>query len=620
MKMRRKVGKMNSNPKTKTRMIILITLGILFALLPIITVNLSFITGNSDHFTIDKENLKTSGVSEKIHINNNWTAAKAVGICTGNGTYSEPYVIEDLVIDSGESGSCIRIENSDAFFRIENCTTYNSGVHDERITGTFRDWAAGIKISNSTNGMLINNSCSFNYMGIYLLVSINISVSGNNASNNYQGIYLTYVDDYDSLYKYTTRNIITGNTASFNTRYGIRLGGGRYNIVSGNTANNNGDYAAGIYLVNSDNNIISGNTANNNYRTGIDLQHYNNNNTISGNIANNNGIDGIRIYGSFNNTISENTVNGNDNYGIGLAEGDDNIISGNTVNYNEIGINLWNGVGTNYNNTISGNTANYNDYGIALSGCANHLILGNNASFNGNAGIKLGLWKESNNNEIKENIASYNDNGISLGNSNNSTISGNTANNNWLYGIYLEVSLNNMISGNIANANDDGGIVLSESDYNIVSGNTASNNGEYGIYLSSSDDNSIYFNNFINNNRHLFSVNSLNTWNSNGKFIYTYKGDNYTNYLGNYWDNYTGIDENNNGIGDTPFIIDGCIDNYPLMEPIENYQIIEMLEPAGDSGGGIPIELIILISVISGGAVIGVITLLLLIRKRKRID
>ena len=34
-------------------------------------------------------------------------------------------------------------------------------------------------------------------------------------------------------------------------------------------------------------------------------------------------------------------------------------------------------------------------------------------------------------------------------------------------------------------------------------------------------------------------------------------------------------------------------------------------------GGGIPIELIILISVISGGAVIGVATLLLLIRKRK---
>jgi NADH:ubiquinone oxidoreductase subunit K len=37
-------------------------------------------------------------------------------------------------------------------------------------------------------------------------------------------------------------------------------------------------------------------------------------------------------------------------------------------------------------------------------------------------------------------------------------------------------------------------------------------------------------------------------------------------------------------------------------------------------GGGIPIEMIILISVVSGGAVIGVATLLLIIRKRKRIE
>jgi nitrous oxidase accessory protein NosD len=89
------------------------------------------------------------------------------------------------------------------------------------------------------------------------------------------------------------------------------------------------------------------------------------------------------------------------------------------------------------------------------------------------------------------------------------------------------------------------------------------------MYLNSSDDNSIYFNNFINNNRHLFSNDSLNTWNSPGKFNYTYKGANHTNYLGNYWDNYTGSDTNNDGIGETPFIIGGDIDNYPLMEPIE---------------------------------------------------
>ncbi|MCP6719040.1 MAG: hypothetical protein KJI71_02265 [Patescibacteria group bacterium] len=37
-------------------------------------------------------------------------------------------------------------------------------------------------------------------------------------------------------------------------------------------------------------------------------------------------------------------------------------------------------------------------------------------------------------------------------------------------------------------------------------------------------------------------------------------------------------------------------------------------------GGGFPLELVIIISVISGGAIIGVATLLLIRRKRKRIE
>ena len=81
MQMRRKVVKLKSNAHSK--IIILITLGTLFALLPLITTNLSFITGNSnkssdysDDSNLDYENLKLSVVSGKIHINNNWSDAK----------------------------------------------------------------------------------------------------------------------------------------------------------------------------------------------------------------------------------------------------------------------------------------------------------------------------------------------------------------------------------------------------------------------------------------------------------------------------------------------------------------------------------------------------------------
>jgi hypothetical protein len=121
---------MKSNRKIKT--LILIILGILFVFLPIFTSNLNF---KNSEFNDDKrlanENLKISKVSGKIHIDDtnptmNWSVAKKDGICTGNGTYSDPYVIEDLIINGGGSGDCILIENSNVYFRIENCTVYNS--------------------------------------------------------------------------------------------------------------------------------------------------------------------------------------------------------------------------------------------------------------------------------------------------------------------------------------------------------------------------------------------------------------------------------------------------------------------------------------------------------------
>jgi len=55
-----------------------------------------------------------------------------------------------------------------------------------------------------------------------------------------------------------------------------------------------------------------------------------------------------------------------------------------------------------------------------------------------------------------------------------------------------------------------------------------------------------------------------------------------------------------------------CISEYCQQNTFENIDC--------GIGDGIPFELIILISVISGGAVIGVGTLLLIIRKRKRIQ
>ena len=360
MKMRRKIGKMNS--KAKSKIIILLTLGILFALLPIITTNLSFITGNSnnssdysDDINLDNEYLKISAVSGKIHIDNNWTAAKAAGICTGNGTYSEPYVIEDLVIDANGSGSGILIENSDVYFKIENCTFYNS-----RYRG-YLD--AGIKLSYVNNSQLINNNCSSNWFGIFLDESNNNTVSGNAASyNNYDGIYLRN-SDYNTL---------TGNNASYKNDYGIFLRDSDYNTISGNTANNNNQ--VGISITRSAYNTISGNKASNN-EVGINLGN-SNSNTISGNTANYNyPYDGIRLYQSNNNTISGNIANKNnfhgDEYlmilpaaGIKISNCDNNRITSNILTNNHFGINILKISKCNIisNNSFSGNIKDIQDF------------------------------------------------------------------------------------------------------------------------------------------------------------------------------------------------------------------------------------------------------------------
>ncbi|UCH31301.1 MAG: right-handed parallel beta-helix repeat-containing protein [Candidatus Bathyarchaeota archaeon] len=120
-------------------------------------------------------------------------------------------------------------------------------------------------------------------------------------------------------------------------------------------------------------------------------------------------------------------------------------------------------------------------------------------------------------------------------------------------GIGLLRSNNNTISYNNIFENDWAGISVRLSNYTIVKGNNIANHSWWGMILRMSHNVSIYLNNFIDNAMQLLveSVENV-SWYHDG--------------YGNFWSDYTGRDNNNDGIGETPYLDNGEeIDLYPLV-------------------------------------------------------
>jgi parallel beta-helix repeat protein len=159
------------------------------------------------------------------------------------------------------------------------------------------------------------------------------------------------------------------------------------------------------------------------------------------------------------------------------------------------------------------------------------------------------------------------------------------------YGIHIERSTNNVFCKNYL-ANIHGG---GEGDPTA--------GGVWFDFGCLAENNIFYHNVFVDNNYNVgFDANVTligNLWDNGSE--------------GNYWDDYNGTDINRDGIGDTPYVINGAnVDNYPLMFPydIENDTIVL---PPPEPFPTVPVA----VASVAVVAVVGVV-LLVYFKKRKR--
>ena len=190
----------------------------------------------------------------------------------------------------------------------------------------------------------------------------------------------------------------------------------------------------------------------------------------------------------------------------------------------------------------------------------------NNHTYDNNIGLSL---DHSNNNAVVGNSSSNIHSGVYLGYSNNNVVKSNNSKSNPGYGIKLWHSSGNDVKRNVVKSNDYG-LWLYHSDDNQVYKNKLGENTD-GIVVQDALQNNIYSNNIVDNGINVNSSNSDNTWHSPEKTTYAYATKTYTNYLGNYWSDYSGSDSDGDGIGDSSYSINSESDDYPLMKFYNNY-------------------------------------------------
>lgn len=272
------------------------------------------------------------------------------------------------------------------------------------------------------------------------------------------------------------------------------------------------------------------------------------------------------------------TIGSDQDAGVVLRNASNNLISDCILTSN--GLNGLYSYGSSYN-TIRNCDISHNEYppvtgggvrgAVHLRYSSHNMILDNNIFSNSRNGITARSPADFT--TITGNfLYSNNGHGIHVGHSRYCNISNNLIRENLGSGVDFDSGSNHQVVNNTMDSNGGGIRTVFYSYRDTFIGNIIRENG-FGImvggYELSSNSHVFYHNDIINNaTQVLIKVSGSNTW------------DNGYPDGGNYWSDYSGSDSDNDGIGDTPYFINGSNqDNYPLMSPWNSLQVAVDIKP-----------------------------------------
>jgi parallel beta-helix repeat protein len=322
--------------------------------------------------------------------------------CSGNGTWSNPYVIENVtIVEQDTSDYCMEIRNSNVYFEVKTCRFYADSL--PLLIGA-------VHLENVNNGFFLYNNFSLNWRGLHLENSNNITITGN--------IFTGYSNAQDCIrLELSENNTIIENLIQ-KTHTGIYLYRSHRNTISNNKITNT---RGSIWNHESNHNNVSGNLIEYNDGIGIFLYYSNFTDTSNNIVQNNEGGSSIALDHCLNIKVLKNIIRNNLYIGIFQIRSNNSIIQANNItHHNNWGIYY----DSNNNNTIKENFISYNEYGISTWYCNNNSVYGNNIIQNEERGLSI----LGDNNTILLNNFSYNGENVGSSGFNNKWDNGSIGN------------------------------------------------------------------------------------------------------------------------------------------------------------------------------------------------